>query len=236
MNRRISRRDTSPPLVSIILCTYNRAHLVTRAIASVLAQSYGQWELIVVDDGSVDSTELVVMPIVKSDPRIRYLYQANRGVAFSRNVGIALARGTYTTFVDSDDEYRAQHLLVRIQTMERRRSLALIYGGIEFVGPLGKRYVADVEHPGQKIHLRYCYAGATFFAHTAVFRKLKGFRDLPYALDLDFIRRMRFKDLTIAKATTPTYRYHLDSKKRLCDLYERGGKEAILEFQTHHRK
>ncbi len=235
MKHRISRPYTSPPLVSIILCTYNRASLLTRAITSVLAQSHGHWELIVIDDGSVDDTELVVMPIVKSDPRIRYCYQANHGLAFSRNVGIALARGTYTTFLDSDDEYRARHVAVRIETMERRRSLALIHGGIEFVGPVGKRYVADAQHPDQKIHLRDCYAGATFFAHTSVFRTLKGFRDLPYALDLDFIRRMRRKGLTIAKVTARTYRYHLDSKKRLCDLYERGGKDAILEFQGQHR-
>jgi glycosyltransferase involved in cell wall biosynthesis len=65
-------KPNNVPLVSVILCTYNRAHLVTRAIASVLTQSYHNWELIIIDDGSADDTGQVVMPAVKSDPRIRY--------------------------------------------------------------------------------------------------------------------------------------------------------------------
>ncbi|MGH7183462.1 MAG: glycosyltransferase family 2 protein, partial [Nitrospiraceae bacterium] len=58
------------PLVSIVLCTYNRVPLVPRAIASVLAQSYRNWELIIIDDGSGDDTGQVVMPVAKSDPRV----------------------------------------------------------------------------------------------------------------------------------------------------------------------
>lgn len=122
------------PLVSIILCTYNRAHLVARAIASVLTQSYRNWELIIIDDGSVDDTAQVVMPVVKSDPRIMYFYHANTGLARSRNIGITLASGKYTTFLDSDDEYRDNHLSVRIETMAKQPSSVLIYGGIEMVG------------------------------------------------------------------------------------------------------
>jgi glycosyltransferase involved in cell wall biosynthesis len=230
MNSRIPKRQNSP-LVSIILSTYNRGHLVKRALASVLAQAYRNWELIIVDDGSVDDTALVVIPIVKSDPRITYCYQTNQGLARSRNIGIALARGTYATFLDSDDEYREQHLSDRIRAMERRPSLALIHGGIEYVGPVQKQYVPDAERPGEKIHLRDCYAGGTFFARTSVFKKLKGFHDLPFAMDLDLVRRMHEKGLKIARASEPTYRYHLDTDHRLCDLYELGGEEAILRFQ-----
>lgn len=132
------------PLVSIILCTYNRAHLVKRAIASVLIQCYRNWELIIVDDGSMDQTRQLVLPIVTSNPRIKYVYHSNQGVARSRNVGMALAAGRYTTFPDSDDEYRENHLSVRIRAMQKNPSLALLYGGIEYVGPVAKQNV-----PGQ---------------------------------------------------------------------------------------
>lgn len=230
MKTKISKHNDSP-LVSIILCTYNRVHLVKRAIASVLTQSYRNWELIIIDDGSADDTGQVVMPIVKSDPRIIYFYHANQGLARSRNIGITLASGEYATFLDSDDEYRENHLSIRIKAMENKLSPALIYGGIEYVGPLEKQYAQDAQRPGKKIHLSKCYASGTFFARTSAFKALKGFRNLPFAEDLDFIRRAHQKGLEIAKVKEPTYRYRVDADNRLCDLYARGGEKAILEFR-----
>jgi glycosyltransferase involved in cell wall biosynthesis len=224
-------KPNNVPLVSIILCTYNRAHLVNRAIASVLTQSCHNWELIIIDDGSADDTRQAVMPVVKSDSRITYVYHANKGLVRSRNIGIALASGEYATFLDSDDEYREHHLLVRIRAMGKVSSPALLHGGIEYVGPVERQYVPDAEHPGKKIHLSRCYASGTFFARTSVFRKLNGFRDLPFAEDLDFIRRVRKKRLKIGKVKEQTYRYRVDEDNRLCDLYERGGEKAILEFR-----
>jgi len=226
-------KHTHSPLVSIILCTYNRAHLVKRAIASVLTQSYRNWELIIIDDGSADDTGQVVMPVVKSDPRITYFYHTNAGLPRSRNIGITLASGKYTTFLDSDDEYRENHLSVRIQAMEKKPSLALVYGGIEYVGPVEKQYAPDAQRPGKKIHLSKCYASGTFFARTSAIKKLKGFRNLTFAEDFEFIRRMHKMGLKIAKVKEPTYRYRVDADNRLCDLYARGGEKAILEFRGH---
>jgi len=204
---------------------------VTRAIASVLTQSCRDWELIIIDDGSGDDTGQVVMPIVKSDSRITYLYHANTGLARSRNIGIALASGQYTTFIDSDDEYRENHLSVRIEAMREHPPPGLIHGGIEYVGPVNRQYVQDAQRPGKTIHLSKCYASGTFFARTSVFKRLQGFRDLPFAEDLDFIRRARQKGLKITKVTEPTYRYRVNVDNRLCDLYARGGEKAILEFR-----
>jgi glycosyltransferase involved in cell wall biosynthesis len=219
------------PLISIILCTYNRARLVKRAIGSVLTQSYRNWELIIIDDGSEDDTRQVVAPLALSNPRIKYFFQANKGLARSRNIGITLASGDYLTFLDSDDEYCENHLAVRIQAMAEKPPPALIYGGIEYVGPVKKQYAPDVLRPGKKIHLSKCYASGTFFAQTSLFKTLKGFRDLPFAEDFDFIRRTQEKGLKIVKVKEATYRYRVDSDNRLCDLYERGGEKAILEFR-----
>jgi len=223
--------NNNQPLVSIVLCTYNRAHLVKRAIASVLIQSYRNWELIIIDDGSTDNTESVLMPMVKSDPRIAYLRHPNKGLARSRNVGIGLADGEYITFLDSDDEYREEHLAHRVPLMGKKPSAALLYGGIEYVGPKEKQFVPDARHPGKKIHLSKCYASGTFFARAATFRKLKGFRNIPFAEDYDLIRRLRKRKLKIVRVDEPTYRYHVDSDNRLCDLFEQGGEGAILKFR-----
>lgn len=92
------------PKASIVLPTYNRAHCIKRAINSVLQQSYIDFELIVVDDGSTDNTEDIVTQI--QDKRIRYIKcEINRGANIVRNIGIKAAEGEIVMFQDSDDEW-----------------------------------------------------------------------------------------------------------------------------------
>jgi glycosyltransferase involved in cell wall biosynthesis len=93
---------------SIILPTYNRAHMLAKAMDSVLAQTFKDWELIIVDDGSTDNTEDLVKSY--SDPRIHYHRQENRERSAARNAGISLAVGKYICFLDSDDYYLPDHL------------------------------------------------------------------------------------------------------------------------------
>jgi glycosyltransferase involved in cell wall biosynthesis len=95
------------PKVSVILPTFNRADTILRAIGSVQKQSFGDWELIVIDDGSTDGTADLLAGI---DPRIVLLRQANAGMTEARNTGIRAARGHYLAFLDSDDEFLPQHL------------------------------------------------------------------------------------------------------------------------------
>lgn len=90
------------PFISVIIPTYNRAHILERSIKSILAQTFDDFELIIVDDGSTDNTRNVVESMC--DIRIRYFYQENRGVSAARNAGAELAQGAYITFLDSDDE------------------------------------------------------------------------------------------------------------------------------------
>lgn len=90
------------PYLSIIIPVYNRENLIDRAVASVLAQSFDDYEIIVVDDGSSDATRAVVEEI--EDSRVRYVFQNNTGAAAARNRGARLANSDYLTFLDSDDE------------------------------------------------------------------------------------------------------------------------------------
>jgi glycosyltransferase involved in cell wall biosynthesis len=96
------------PFFSIILPTYNRANMIGKAIESVLAQTYMNWELLVVDDGSTDNTKQVVEAY--NDSRIGYIYQQNAERSAARNNGIAHAKGQYVCFIDSDDYYLTHHL------------------------------------------------------------------------------------------------------------------------------
>ena len=89
-------------LVSVIIPAYNAASLVHGAIDSVLAQTIQDFEIIVVDDGSKDATRAAVEPY-RSDPRVHYMYQENRGLPGARNAGAKASRGEYLAFLDADD-------------------------------------------------------------------------------------------------------------------------------------
>lgn len=97
--------------VSVIIPTYNRAKFVTKAIDSVLAQTYKDYEIIVVDDGSTDNTKEALEPYMD---KITYIYQENEGVSAARNKGIKVARDEWIAFLDSDDEWLPEKLAVQM--------------------------------------------------------------------------------------------------------------------------
>ncbi|MEI2689491.1 MAG: glycosyltransferase [Anaerolineae bacterium] len=115
------------PKISVIIPTYNRADMLGDAIASVLAQTYADWELIVVDDGSTDDTGAVVARY--SDPRIRYIYQENRKLPGARNTGIRASTGEYIALLDSDDIFLPPKLQLQISAMENDPEVGLIASG-----------------------------------------------------------------------------------------------------------
>jgi glycosyltransferase involved in cell wall biosynthesis len=98
------------PLFSIIIPTYNRAHLISKAIDSVIAQTFENWELIIVDDGSTDNTKKLIASYQVKDSRIHYIYQENAERSAARNNGIDQAKGSYVCFLDSDDYYLKDRL------------------------------------------------------------------------------------------------------------------------------
>ena len=104
-------------LFSIIIPTYNRAHILPITIESVINQTYNNWELIVVDDGSTDNTEEVLNAITEKEPRIKYQYQENAERSVARNNGIKASSGDYICFLDSDDLFKSTHLEVLHQAI-----------------------------------------------------------------------------------------------------------------------
>jgi GT2 family glycosyltransferase len=110
------------PIVSVIIPTYNRWPLVGDAIDSVLAQSYGDFEVIVVDDGSTDYT---VQQLSGFGSRLRVLQQRNRGVSAARNLAARQARGKYLAFLDSDDLWLPEKLEIQTVFMEQNPSVQI---------------------------------------------------------------------------------------------------------------
>jgi len=117
------------PKVSVIIPTYNRAHLLPRAIQTVLNQTYQDFELIVVDDGSTDNTEEIVKSF--NDPCIRYIrHEENKGAAAARNTGIKAAKGGFIAFQDSDDEWLPEKLEKQMKVFENAPAkVGVVYTG-----------------------------------------------------------------------------------------------------------
>lgn len=129
------------PVVSVIIPTYNRAHLLRRTLDSVRAQTFADFEVLVVDDGSTDDTEAVVTGY--DDARVRYLRQPeNRGVSAARNRGLREVRGEFIAFLDSDDEWLPDKLARQVARFrELPEEVGLVYTGVESVFGDGSRQV-----------------------------------------------------------------------------------------------
>jgi len=113
------------PLVSVIMPSYNTSQYIQEAIDSVLAQDYPNKELIVIDDGSTDST---VDLIRAYGDRVTLLTQKNQGSAVARNAGIAAAQGKYIAFLDSDDAWLPGKLTTQVRYLEQHPDIGMIYG------------------------------------------------------------------------------------------------------------
>jgi glycosyltransferase involved in cell wall biosynthesis len=146
------------PVVSVVIPTYNRAHLIGESIHSVLDQTYGDFELVVVDDGSSDDTEAVVRRF--HDPRIRYIYQENQGISGARNTGIRNARGKYIGFLDSDDLWLPQLLEVQVAALDADPEVGLVYAKAQAMNERGHPKTqlrgAREKYPGETLKSLLC--------------------------------------------------------------------------------
>lgn len=115
-------------IVSIIVPAYNAEKYIAEAIQSVMDQTFKDWELLVIDDGSTDSTANIVKSF--SDARIILVQQENRGVSNARNKGLDLAKGKYITFLDADDVLPPRSIEVRVEYLEKNSDMNLVDGNI----------------------------------------------------------------------------------------------------------
>jgi glycosyltransferase involved in cell wall biosynthesis len=113
------------PRVSVIIPTYNQASYLPEAIRSVLGQTFQDFEIIVVNDGSTDNTSQEMVNF--SDPRIRYFSQENRGPSAARNTGILASVGEYIAFLDSDDVWLPRKLELQVELLDSKPEAALVY-------------------------------------------------------------------------------------------------------------
>ena len=238
---------SASPLISVILPTYNREHLLRRAIDSVLEQSWRHIELIVVDDGSTDETAALLDTF--DDPRLSVIrFDTNRGASAARNAGLAQARGDFVTFMDSDDAWHEHRIERQYHVMASAPAgVGLCVCSIHYIRP-GQEY--DVLWPDQirssddaveSIVMGTGYPTLGWMAHTRVLQDLGGFdEELPRLQDYEFSLRIALEyDLLLMSDILATAWLQPDSVSSSPTRYA-GAIERVIDrhgdvFRRHSR-
>ncbi len=204
------------PKVSVIIPTYNRERLISRALDSVLKQTFTDYEIIVVDDGSTDYTKDVLK---KYEGRIRYFYQANSGISGARNRGLAEAKGEYIAFLDSDDAWLPEKLAMQVAILDRDPTVGIVYSKMMILNEEGTHCGFKPNEPTGRnflelIEIRGDIATSTVMTRKACFDKVGNFdRDLPPMEDFDmWLRISKFYKVHEAQNITLAYYYRHDNQ------------------------
>src|SRR5437016_6143907 len=126
------------PTVSIIMAVHNAERFLAAAVESVLAQSFGDFEFIIVDDGSSDDSGAILRQFAKQDDRIHLIARENRGLTCSLNEMIAEARGEFLARMDADDLALPQRLAVQVKFMQEHPDVVLLGGAYELIDEAGR--------------------------------------------------------------------------------------------------
>ena len=207
----------NPPLVSVIICTYNRTDLLVRAIESVMGQSYTKFELIIVRDGGIDPKSVVTQ---FQDERILYISNDdNRGKSSALNIGLNVAKGDFIAYLDDDDFYLDNHLEVLVN--------AIIYTGVDFVYSDSEERTIDLNNrvltaykSGNEFNIQRI-ENANFIPNLAILHKNRNeFRydeSLKVLEDWDFLRRCAIEfgaEFAHIPVLTNVYYVRLDGQSR----------------------
>ena len=179
--------------VTIIIPTYNRAQSITKAIKSVLNQTYQNIEVLVVDDGSTDNTEDIVKKIIKQDNRLKYISQINQGAPTARNTGIKYAQGDYIAFNDSDDTWEPQKLIKQVDILNK--DLAdVVFCKLKFTDAKNKiNLIPKNQEEGIIINNLMGIGTQTLIGKRKVFREFSFDPIMPRFQDLELLLRITKK-------------------------------------------
>jgi len=214
--------------VSIIIPTYNRDKYICDAIDSVFAQTYKDYEVIVVDDGSTDSTKEVVK---KYGDRVRYFYQNNQGPSVARNHGVDRSSGEYLAFLDDDDLWLPNFLEIQVRALDEEGGLAFVCSGAYVVNETGKQIdiwkmrannsFLDLYHMNFVLTLTVLLRRQYFDIVGGFDRRFKICQDYDLWLRLAMKYKFRYQDMLLAK-----YRLHKGNISK--NLVMRGKDHAMI--------
>ena len=151
--------------VSIIVSCYNQGCYLIEALDSVLAQTFEDWECIIIDDGSIDNTSLVAQKYLNKDKRFRYIYQENQGVCVARNHAIYSSKGEYILCLDSDDKISSTYIELSVMELDKDKEVALVVCNYQYFGKSQKKVFLE-SYSIEKL------MGHNLFINCSMFRRI----------------------------------------------------------------
>lgn len=212
------------PLISVIMPAYDMQKFIAESISSVIAQSYTNWELIIVDDGSTDQTSSIVAKFIKLDNRIKYFYQPNSGQGKARNLAIHESNGALVAFLDADDSWMPEKLQKQTAFI-RETNADLIFSDIIIVDEKKKVMretwgVMDKIYSGDRGIISFMFENKApmpaIMAKKESILKLGGFSEsehMRYVEDYDLWLRMLQHNSVFASSAEKLATYRLQSEK-----------------------
>jgi glycosyltransferase involved in cell wall biosynthesis len=187
----------SDPAVSVIMPAYNAANFISQTIESVLKQTFTDFELLIIDDGSTDTTLEIANQYALSDRRIKVLSQVNHGVSATRNHGVQLAKGNLIAFLDADDLWFPNKLVAHIQHFATNPNLAVSFSRVEFIsldgkptGQISTSRLANL-YPEDFLYENHTTTMSNPVVRANVFTEVGGFaEDMSYSEDLEWLFRV----------------------------------------------
>ena len=232
------------PTVSVVIPAYNAMTYLPAAVDSVLKQTFSDFEVLIVDDGSTDQTAQWVTQL--TDRRVKLISQPNQGAAAARNTGIAHAQGDYIAFLDADDLWEPSKLEKQVQRLEAQPQVGLVHTWTAFIDaegqPTGRIMTSHGEGQvwSQMVVYNLLRCGSTAMVRRECFERLGQFdRNLRYAEDWDMWLRIA-KDYDFALVHEPLvfYREHANNKSKnyegqlqsFCQILEKAFQSAPPEL------
>ncbi len=205
------------PLISVILPVYNGGPFLRETLEALLGQSLGDFELIIINDGSTDDSEAIILSF--SDPRIRYLPQTNQGFIASLNRGIAVAKGKYIARIDADDVCLPDRFAQQASLLNDRPHVSVVGCFITFIDENGKETGIWPEDRATVTNkdIRRALPHFNCIAHPGVMARAEVFREYPYRAsqkhieDYDLWLRLAGDGKVMEKLPVPLLLYRVHS-------------------------
>ena len=192
---------TSTPFISVVIPAYNAAVFLPEVIQSVMEQSYSEWELLVIDDGSTDNTATLVSDYSQSDSRVRLISKENGGVSVARNLGTEIAKGELIAFLDSDDLWLKDKLSVHVDYMKSHPQVGVSFSRVELIESDGSTTnkltdnIVDTLKPQDLFYSNPTVTTSNLVIRKSVFQELDGFdTSMQYNEDIDLLFRLAIQN------------------------------------------
>lgn len=224
------------PVTSVIVPCYNQGDFLAETLESIFAQTYSNWECVIVDDGSTDNSKEVALVFCDKDERFHYHYQANQGLSAARNNGIKICHGKYILPLDADDLIHRDYLAEAVEVLEQREDVKVVYCRAEYFGEKTGEWKLPKFNMMEILYQNCIFCTSMY--RRADFDQTSGYNtNMKYGLeDWDFWLSLLESGGDVYQIPYIRFFYRIKKKSMLADLNrsnERNRKMALTVMENH---